>query len=120
MIPNPRARKKVMDTQMKQGRTFDTVFRDSNPLAVDLLRQMLLFDPTSRTTVEKALDHPYLAQLHYPEDEPTTDAVPRFDFEFERQLLTARDLKDLLYEDILLHHFPEKTAEYERLKAAFD
>jgi hypothetical protein len=37
-IPNPRARKKVMDAPKRPGRTFDAEFRDCNPLAVDLLR----------------------------------------------------------------------------------
>jgi mitogen-activated protein kinase 1/3/mitogen-activated protein kinase 6 len=34
--------------------------------------------------VEQALAHPYLEQLHYPDDEPTRESVPRYDFEFER------------------------------------
>jgi hypothetical protein len=63
--------------------------------------------------VADALAHPYLSQLHFPEDEPTRETVPRFDFEFERQLLNAKDLKDLIYEDILLHHFPERQEAYE-------
>jgi serine/threonine protein kinase len=50
---------------------------------------MLAFDPSSRITVEEALSHPYLAQLHFPEDEPESDPVPRFDFEFESQLMSS-------------------------------
>jgi hypothetical protein len=81
---------------------------------------MLVFDAHTRICVEGALEHPYLAQLHYPEDEPTTTPVPRYDFDFERQTLTARDLKDLIYDDILLHHFPEKVAEYEMAMKEYD
>jgi serine/threonine protein kinase len=73
-----------MDAPKRPGRTFETTFRDCNPLAVDLIRQMLAFDPTQRITVEDALAHPYLEQLHYPDDEPTREPVPRYDFEFER------------------------------------
>jgi serine/threonine protein kinase len=90
------------------------VFREQNPLAIDLLRRMLVFDPSSRISVEECLNHEYLAALHIPEDEPVSDPVNGYDFDFERQDLTARDLKDLLYEDILLHHFPEKVAEYQQ------
>jgi len=40
-------------------------------LAIDLLRKLLTFDFTKRITVEEALKHPYLAELHFPEDEVT-------------------------------------------------
>jgi mitogen-activated protein kinase 1/3 len=74
---------------------------------------MLAFDPGSRITVAEALAHPYLAQLHFPEDEPDSDPVPHFDFDFESQIMTAYDLKNLIYEEILLHHFPQKVAEHQ-------
>ena len=45
---------------------------------------MLEFDPNSRISVDEALEHPYLAALHYPEDEPNREPVPRYDFDFER------------------------------------
>lgn len=80
---------------------------------------MLEFDPNSRISVEEALEHPYLSALHYPEDEPCREPVPRFDFEFERQLHSAKELKDLIYEDILIHHFPDKVAEYEASVAEY-
>ena len=47
-VPNPRARKKVRDAPKKTGSTFESIFRDCNPLAVDLLRQMLRFDPQTK------------------------------------------------------------------------
>lgn len=36
-----------------------------------------------RISVTDALSHPYLAELHFPEDEPTRDSVSKLDFEFE-------------------------------------
>ncbi len=44
---------------------------------------MLVFDPNKRISVEDALSHPYLAELHFPDDEPTTVPVSYFDFDFE-------------------------------------
>ena len=84
---------------------------------MDLLKQLLVFDPAQRITVEQALNHPYLEGLHVPEDEPTTEPVSIFDFEYEREVLTIRDLKDLVYEEILLHHFTAKRNAYYRNKA---
>jgi mitogen-activated protein kinase 1/3 len=37
--------------------------------AADLLRRMLTFNPEKRISVHEALNHPYLADLHDPEDE---------------------------------------------------
>jgi serine/threonine protein kinase len=42
---------------------------------------LLSFDPIERLTAEDALNHPYLAPYHYPEDEP--DHPRQFDFSFE-------------------------------------
>jgi serine/threonine protein kinase len=41
-------------------------FPDANPLAVDLLSQMLKFNPAERISIVQALAHPYLAQLQNP------------------------------------------------------
>ena len=38
--------------------------------ALDLLIKMLGFNPENRITVDRALDHPFLASLHNPNDEP--------------------------------------------------
>lgn len=119
-IPTARAREKVLRMPRRQGRSFDQMFRHANPLALDLLRKMLLFNPDKRISVEDALRHPYLSALHYPEDEPIADPVSMFDFEYERQLLSMRDLKDLLYHEILLYHFPNKRFEYEKAKRDYE
>ena len=37
--------------------------------AIDLLKKLLTFDYKKRITVEEALSHPYLSELHFPEDE---------------------------------------------------
>ena len=38
-------------------------------IALDLLKKLLIFDPTKRITVDEALRHPYLKALHCIEDE---------------------------------------------------
>jgi len=68
---------------------------------------MLTYDPADRITVVQALEHPYLAQLHFPEDEPSTQPVSAFDFDFEKYSLSREDLKDLIFEEIKLYHSDE-------------
>ena len=73
---------------------------------------MLIFDPKKRITVEEALKHPYLAALHCPDDEPTTEPVSAFDFDFEIYDLKKEEYKDLIYEEIMIYHSDEMLKEY--------
>jgi len=74
---------------------------------------MLAFDPNKRITVEDALCHPYLSELHCPEDEPITEPVSPFDFDFEIYELKSADYRDLMYEEIMLYHSEVSKLEYE-------
>jgi len=58
------------------------------------------------------LDHPYLAALHCLEDEPTTEPVSAYDFDFEIYDLKREDYKDLLYEEVMLYHSDELLKNY--------
>lgn len=84
--------------------------------AIDLLQRMLVFDPKKRITVDEALQHPYLHDLHSDADEPKAKPVRYVDFEFEDKNLTLQQFKDLIYEEILLYHFPDFKAEYKEKK----
>ncbi|PRP79086.1 extracellular signal-regulated protein kinase [Planoprotostelium fungivorum] len=61
--------------------SFQRMYPNCSPPGVDLLERMLAFDPAKRCTVEQALEHPYLATLHDPEEEPVSNSVFNFDFE---------------------------------------
>lgn len=66
-----------------------------------------------RITVEEALQHPYLSELHFPEDEPKREPLDKLDFEFEEYSFTLQQYKDMIYEEILLYHFKDFVEEYE-------
>ncbi|CAN0350117.1 unnamed protein product [Ascophyllum nodosum] len=61
---------------------------DTNPLALDLLARMLVFNPKKRIGVEEALEHPYLGDLHAEMvgKEPVCHKLFDFDFEKERMV----------------------------------
>ena len=88
----------------RKGRDLNTVFKGANPDAIDLIRRMLTFDPLKRITIDDALAHPYMSQLHFPDDEPTCSFVSSFEFDFELYSLKKEDYKDLIYEEIMLYH----------------
>jgi hypothetical protein len=57
------------------------LYPHANPQALDLIRHMLVFDPSKRISVVEALAHPYLADYHYPDDEPAAPSVVEFPFD---------------------------------------
>jgi len=81
---------------------WSTLFKGANPLALDLLDKMLMFNPARRITVEQALEHPYMESLHSPEDEVVCDKP--FDFSFEAQVLDKPALQRLMYAEIAAMH----------------
>lgn len=80
---------------------------------------MLVFDPEERISITDALAHPYLKQLHFPDDEPSTEFVSAYDFDFEKFSLSKDDFKDLIYEEIMLYHSDEAAFEYIKNKRQY-
>nr|ANN45086.1 mitogen-activated protein kinase 3 [Brassica napus] len=75
------------------------LFSHVNSLAIDLVDRMLTFDPNKRITVEEALNHPYLAKLHDPNDEPI--CLKPFSFDFEQQPLDEEQIKEMIYREAI-------------------
>ena len=93
---------------------FSKVFADlaEEKEAISLLKKMLRYDPKKRITIEKALEHPFLADLHYPPDEPTAKSVSPFDFDFEKYDLSIEETKELIHDEILLYHSSKAQKKY--------
>ena len=85
--------------------TWSSLFPNSNPVALDLLGKMLMFNPKKRYTVEQCLAHPYFEGLHNPEEEPITTRP--FDWSFDDVELTKENLQNMVYEESLFFH-PEE------------
>jgi mitogen-activated protein kinase 3 len=82
-VTHPAARKAIVSKGNAHPKPLESYFpAETAPAAVDLLRRMLIFNPEARITVDEALEHSYLAELHGQMDEPSCDKL--FDFEYER------------------------------------
>ena len=76
---------------------FARLFPQANPDALDLLDRMLAFDPSSRISVEDALEHRYLHIWHDASDEP---ACPKtFDFAFE-VVEDVQDMRKMILDEV--------------------
>jgi mitogen-activated protein kinase 1/3 len=102
-ITNPEARDFVLHKLPKRTKqSFSTLFKNANPVALDLLSKLLVFNPNKRYTVEQCISHPYFESLHNPEEEPIASNV--FDWSFDDIEQNTENLQELIYEESLSFH----------------
>ncbi|XP_059660646.1 mitogen-activated protein kinase 3-like [Cornus florida] len=97
-VRNEGSRKYIRQLPQHPRQQLAKVFPHIGPLAIDLMDKMLTFDPAKRITVEEALAHPYLANIHDRDDEPVCPEPFSFDFE---QALGEEQMKDMIYQEAL-------------------
>ncbi|KAJ7788576.1 kinase-like domain-containing protein [Mycena olivaceomarginata] len=102
-ITSERSRNYIRALPWRKNKDFRTLFPQASLEAIDFLLKALMFNPMKRFTVEEALQHPYLAGYHDPDDEPVV-APPEpsyFDFDMHKEPLTTNQLKALLYDEVV-------------------
>ncbi|GMG19503.1 unnamed protein product [Ambrosiozyma monospora] len=102
-IKSRRAKEYIRTLPFRQKRPFSELFPNASPDAIDLLEKLLAFNPKRRLTVEQALEHPYLAFYHEPNDEPVAEKIPEdfFDFDKKKDELSLLELKKMLYDEVM-------------------
>uniref|UniRef100_A0A0E0LBF1 mitogen-activated protein kinase n=1 Tax=Oryza punctata TaxID=4537 RepID=A0A0E0LBF1_ORYPU len=130
-VRNDKARKYLTCMRKKQPASFSHKFPKADPLALQLLRKLLAFDPKDRPSAEEAcrtndrfidptylrrksmfdpsaialaLADPYFNGLAKVEREPSCQPIPKMEFEFERRRATKEDIKELIFREILEYH----------------
>ncbi|PVU90944.1 hypothetical protein BB559_004382 [Furculomyces boomerangus] len=97
-IGSERAQMYIKSLPFTQKVPFSRLFPSATPNALDLLEKLLDFDPTTRITVEEALEHPYLALYHDVDDEPSCEEL--FDFSFEA-INSVPNVKTMIVNEII-------------------
>eukprot|EP01012_Entosiphon_sulcatum_P002895 TRINITY_DN10737_c0_g1_i1.p1 TRINITY_DN10737_c0_g1~~TRINITY_DN10737_c0_g1_i1.p1 ORF type:complete len:418 (+),score=74.45 TRINITY_DN10737_c0_g1_i1:138-1391(+) len=90
------------------------VFPRATPQCLEFLSHMLQWDPRNRISVDDALAHPYLSELHDPNDEPV--ASHKFKCAHDGKQLTKYQMKEMIFEQVLLFH-PDLEPQLEEIKA---
>lgn len=101
-IESKRAREYIMTLPKYNPIPWERIFPNGDPMGIDLLKKMLIFDPKKRITAREALEHPFLRTYHDPNDEPQGTPISPSFFEFDhyKDVLTTKDLKKLLWNEI--------------------
>ncbi|KAL0396718.1 UNVERIFIED_CONTAM: Mitogen-activated protein kinase [Sesamum calycinum] len=98
-IRNEKARRYLSSMKKKPPVPLSQRFPNIDPLALRLLERLIAFDPKDRPSAEEALADPYFYGLANVEDEPSTQHISKFEFEFERRKLTKDDVRELIYRE---------------------
>uniref|UniRef100_A0AAV2IZV4 mitogen-activated protein kinase n=1 Tax=Knipowitschia caucasica TaxID=637954 RepID=A0AAV2IZV4_KNICA len=96
-ICSEHAQKYIQSLAYMPPQDLEKIFRGANPLAVDLLKHMLVLDCDGRISASEALAHPYFSQYHDPEDEPE---APPYDQTLESKDRTLEEWKELVFEEV--------------------
>ena len=83
----------------------------ASPAALDLLSKMLVFDQRARITIQEALAHPYLADLHARSPEPSCTST--FNWEFEKDFpdeMPQPMLQSLMFNELLQMRAQQRAA----------
>merc|ERR1719193_2765382 len=123
-VQDPAAKKWIQNRKPAKGHQLPTIFPHVKPDALDLLGKLLLIDPTKRTVVEEALDHPFLKEMHDPTPQTrkrfgkngmeigreTEITCPKFNisFEFEKKINTKFGIRHMMHSE--LNAFNKKAA----------
>ncbi|XP_024913133.1 mitogen-activated protein kinase 11 isoform X2 [Cynoglossus semilaevis] len=96
-ICSEHAQKYIQSLPFMPQQDLEKIFRGANPLAVDLLKRMLVLDCDGRISACEALSHPYFSQYHDPEDEPE---APPYDQTLESKDRSLEEWKELVFEEV--------------------
>eukprot|EP01063_Lacrimia_lanifica_P024734 TRINITY_DN32590_c0_g1_i1.p1 TRINITY_DN32590_c0_g1~~TRINITY_DN32590_c0_g1_i1.p1 ORF type:complete len:369 (+),score=135.23 TRINITY_DN32590_c0_g1_i1:48-1154(+) len=89
----------------KKARPWPNVVPNATRDCLDMISNMVHFNPQKRLTACEALQHPFVAHLYEPSDNHVT--LPdknAFNWDFDDRDLTQQQLRDLLWREICLFH----------------
>jgi len=102
-IDNPKARRYIKTLPYARRIHFSHLYPQADPLAIDLLLRMLVFDPTKRISVTEALLHPYMSGLHDPRHDPPARVPINLDID---ENLGENMIREMIWDE-MLHYHPE-------------
>ncbi|KAJ6678678.1 MITOGEN-ACTIVATED PROTEIN KINASE [Salix viminalis] len=100
-IDNPKARRYIKTLPYSRGVHLSHLYPHADPLAIDLLLRMLVFDPTKRISVTEALLHPYMSGLYDPRQDPPAQLPINLDMD---ESVGKHMIREMIWDEMLQYH----------------
>uniref|UniRef100_A0A6N2LQR3 mitogen-activated protein kinase n=1 Tax=Salix viminalis TaxID=40686 RepID=A0A6N2LQR3_SALVM len=100
-IDNPKARRYIKTLPYARGVHLSHLYPHADPLAIDLLLRMLVFDPTKRISVTEALLHPYMSGLYDPRQDPPAQLPINLDMD---ESVGKHMIREMIWDEMLQYH----------------
>ncbi|KAL2552839.1 Mitogen-activated protein kinase 7 [Forsythia ovata] len=104
-IDNAKAKRFIRSFNFCRGTPFSILYPQADPLAIDLLQRMLIFDPSKRIAVTEALHHPYISGLYDPSCNPPAESPVNLDID---ENMGEPMIREMMLREIVYYH-PEAT-----------
>lgn len=99
-----------IDTLPKlKGTPLETLYPAADPLAIDLLKKMLKFNPRRRVTAEEALEHEFFRGVRRKDLERTADGPLEGPSFLEADKIDLSVLKQRTYEEVMWYRRHKKS-----------
>jgi mitogen-activated protein kinase 15 len=98
-LSSPLAWKVLQDIKTQKSKSFTQLFSSEGKEALDLLRRLLTFSPSTRMTVDEALRHPYVKSFHCAADEINCNRIIRLPVD-DNTKLSLKEYREAIYKDI--------------------
>jgi len=102
-LSNPKARKYLNSLPKQKHVEFSEMFEGVPPCGIDLLNQLLCFDPSQRLTIDEILNHEFLQPVHDVEWDAEAEVPPQ-QFDFEDVPLSMQVIRELIIDEILTYN----------------
>ena len=89
----------LRDISSSHPRSFAELLPNASPDALDLIQDLMRFNPNRRITAAEALEHPYVAAFHRPDEEPVAPEPITISLPDNERLPLDR-YRDAIYEQI--------------------
>lgn len=89
----------LRDIRRANPKTFAELLPKASPEALDLISKLICFNPTDRMTAEQALEHPYVAAFHRPQDEIVADGPITISLPDDTRY-SMQEYREKLYDEI--------------------
>jgi len=104
VLQDPMAAEYVRRLPHANPARFASLYPHAETQAIELLEQLLVFDPSQRLTAARALCTPYLAELNAMNDAPDVPPIPTSSWDVESEGIEESDLKALVWAELKYFH----------------